>query len=64
MHSVTKGYEVHGIEILDKTYDVIASGDTYFHEPGLDELKANVKKFFLFTKKFLKMKYLIYLSSL
>jgi nucleotide sugar dehydrogenase len=52
MHSVTKGYEVHGIEILDKTYDVIASGDTYFHEPGLDELlKLTLNKNFFVHKE-------------
>ena len=52
MHSVTKGYEVHGIEILDKTYDVIASGDTYFYEPGLDELlKLTLNKNFFVHKE-------------
>ena len=38
MHSVRNRYEVHGIETLDDTFDIISSGSTHFHEPGLDEL--------------------------
>ena len=38
MHSVRNGYEVHGIEILDDTFDIISSGSTHFYEPGLNEL--------------------------
>jgi len=52
MHAARKGYEVHGIEILDATYDVIASGETYFHEPGLDELlKLTINKNFFVHKE-------------
>ena len=38
MHAVRNGYEVHGIETLNTTFEVIAGGKTHFHEPGLDEL--------------------------
>jgi len=52
MHAARNGYEVHGIEILDATYDVIASGNTYFHEPGLDELlKLSINKSFFVHKE-------------
>lgn len=52
MHAARKGYEVHGIEILDTTFDVIASGETYFHEPGLDELlKLSINKNFFVHKE-------------
>ena len=52
MHAARKGYEVHGIEILDATYDIVASGETYFHEPGLDELlKLSINKNFFVHKK-------------
>lgn len=52
MHAARKGYEVHGIEILDATYDIVASGNTYFHEPGLDELlKLSINKNFFAHKK-------------
>lgn len=52
MHLVRKGYEVHGIEILDKTYDVLSSGNTYFYEPGLDELlKLSLNKNFFVHKE-------------
>jgi nucleotide sugar dehydrogenase len=52
MHAARNGYEVHGIEILDATYNVIASGETYFHEPGLDELlKLSINKNFFVHKE-------------
>ena len=52
MHAARKGHEVHGIEILDATYDIVASGNTYFHEPGLDELlKLSINKNFFVHKK-------------
>lgn len=38
MHSARSGYEVHGIEILEETFNSISNGKTNFHEPGLDEL--------------------------
>ena len=52
MHSVRNRYEVHGIEILDDTFDIISSGSTHFHEPGLDELlKLSLGKNFYVHKK-------------
>ena len=52
MHAARNGYEVHGVEILDSTYEVIASGHTYFHEPGLDELlKLSINKSFFVHKE-------------
>ena len=38
MHAVRNGYDVHGIEILESTFNKISSGKTHFHESGLDEL--------------------------
>jgi nucleotide sugar dehydrogenase len=38
IHAVRNGYEVHGIEIQDSTYQKIRSCKAHFHEPGLDDL--------------------------
>jgi UDP-N-acetyl-D-mannosaminuronic acid dehydrogenase len=38
IHAVRNGYEVHGIEIQDSTYEKIRSCKAHFHEPGLDDL--------------------------
>ena len=52
MHAVRNRYEVHGIEILDDTFDTISSGSTHFHEPGLDELlKLSLGKAFYVHKR-------------
>ena len=52
MHMVRKGYEVHGIETNETTYDKISKGETHFHEPGLEEiLKLSLgDKFKIFKK--------------
>ena len=51
MHAIRNRYEVHGIEILEDTYDIISSGSTHFHEPGLDELlKLSLGKNFFIHK--------------
>ena len=51
MHAARNGYEVHGIEIHEETYNLIKSGKTHFHEPGLDELLQTSlnKKFFIYS---------------
>ena len=43
MHIVRKGYEVHGIETNETTYDKISKGETHFHEPGLEEIFLRVR---------------------
>jgi len=56
MHAIRNNYEVHGIEILEDTFDIISSGSTHFHEPGLDELlKLSLRKNFLFIKIYPKI---------
>jgi UDP-N-acetyl-D-mannosaminuronic acid dehydrogenase len=38
IHAVRNGYEVHGVEIQDRTYQKILTCNAHFHEPGLDDL--------------------------
>ena len=49
MHAARNKFEVHGIEILESTYNILASGESHFHEPGINELlnSSMNKNFFL-----------------
>ena len=42
IHSASKGYKVHGLEVNKEILSSIRSGKAHFYEPGIDKL---IKKF-------------------
>lgn len=52
MHAARNNYEVYGVEVLESTFNLIRSGNTHFHEPGLDQLlKTSLDRNFFISKE-------------